>query len=521
MQPACQSIMPVDMPDSENPDRHSTDRHSPDRHPQAQPNQPINTTFNTTEQLDHLMQVIIPADWLALLTFGSLVAVGVAWSIWGRVAVTVAGRGLFIQPRQVMAVQSTVSGQLQALTVQVGDCVQQGQVLATIEPLELKQQLLLAQEKQQQLQTETLAAAQLTDQRAQTQTQAIAASRTSLEQRLQDTQALTPELRDRALASLEEQRRSLEQQLDNTYSLLPTLQERLEERERLQTQGAISQDALLQVQRDYTAAQEKIAQLTAQLTSLDQQQTEIEQEYLANLNQVAELEAQLRDLDNQTTEFDQETFQTTTQGDRDIQTVQQEIARLQQQIRTQSRILSPQAGCFLEVNATPGQIVQPGLAIGSIQTTDQPNNLQGIAYLPVKDGKQIKPDMLVSITPETVQRERLGGIVGRVTAVSPLPVTRDAILATVGNPDLAESLATQGAAQGGVIEIKTELALDSSTNSGYQWTASQGTPEPPTPGTTATVRITLEERAPIAFILPFLQELDQARHMGQTTPQIR
>jgi HlyD family secretion protein len=266
------------------------------------------------------------------------------------------------------------------------------------------------------------------------------------------------------------------------------------------------------VQRDYTEAEETIAQLTAQLTTLDQQQTEIEQKYLADLNQVADLEAQLRELDNQTSQFDQETFQTTTQGDRDIQAIDQEIRRLEQQIQTQSQILSPQTGCLLELNATPGQIVQPGLAIGSLQTTDQPTHLQGIAYLPVKDGKQIKPEMSVSITPETVQRERLGGIVGRVTAVSPLPVTREAILATVGNPDLAESFAT---AQGGVMEIKTELTLDPNTPSGYQWTASQGTPEPPTSGTTATLRITLEERAPIAFILPFLQELGRSNHGTQ------
>jgi HlyD family secretion protein len=468
--------------------------------------------FTTTEQLDHLMQVITPWDWLTLATFGGLVLAGLAWGIWGRVTVTVVGRGILIQPRQVIEVQSTVAGQLRSLPVKGGDCVQQGQVLATVEPLELQQQLALAQDKRQQLQAETTTTEQLTSQRSQTQDQAIAATRSSLEQRLRDTQTLTPVLRDQALATLEEQRRSLQQQLDNTYSLLPTLQERLNEREQLQAQGAISQDALLQVQRDYTEAEETIAQLTAQLTTLDQQQTEIEQKYLADLNQVADLEAQLRELDNQTSQFDQETFQTTTQGDRDIQAIDQEIRRLEQQIQTQSQILSPQTGCLLELNATPGQIVQPGLAIGSLQTTDQPTHLQGIAYLPVKDGKQIKPEMSVSITPETVQRERLGGIVGRVTAVSPLPVTREAILATVGNPDLAESFAT---AQGGVMEIKTELALDPNTPSGYQWTASQGTPEPPTSGTTATLRITLEERAPIAFILPFLQELGRSNHGTQ------
>jgi HlyD family secretion protein len=40
-----------------------------------------------------------------------------------------------------------------------------------------------------------------------------------------------------------------------------------------------------------------------------------------------------------------------------------------------------------------------------------------LAYFPIKDGKQIKPEMVISITPDTVQRERFGGIIGKVNAV--------------------------------------------------------------------------------------------------------
>ena len=253
--------------------------------------------WSSSEQLDQLMKIIAPLDWLTLLTFAGLIGAGVIWSIFGCIPVTVEGRGVLILPRQVIPFQSNVAGQLQSLHVKVGDCVQRDQILATMEPTGTKQ-LGLLEEKRTQRERQFQDTATLSQQRTITEQQAIATNRNTLSQRLQDSLTLTPTLRTRGLAAQQEQRRSLEQRLENARSLLPVLKTRLDERQLLSSQGAISKDSTLQVQMDYTESQEAIAKLEAELKQLDLQSTETERQYLDNLNQVSQLQTQLRELDN-------------------------------------------------------------------------------------------------------------------------------------------------------------------------------------------------------------------------------
>ena len=112
--------------------------------------------------------------------------------------------------------------------------------------------------------------------------------------------------------------------------------------------------------------------------------------------------------------------------------------------------------------------------------------------------------MQIYITPNTVRRERFGGIVGTVTQVSPLPITKEGTISIVGNPEIVEELIAK---VGPVIAVRAELERDSSTPSGYKWSSSRG-PEnlPITSGTTTIVRVTIEQQAPIALILPIIRE---------------
>ena len=127
----------------------------------------------------------------------------------------------------------------------------------------------------------------------------------------------------------------------------------------------------------------------------------------------------------------------------------------------------------------------------------------GITYFSIGDGKKIKPGMKVKITPNTVKRERFGGIVGTVTEVSTFPITKEAASNMVGNPEIVEQLAQKG----GLIEVKSILEANEANFSGYEWSSSSGPKLTMTPGTTTMVRTTVEERRPITFILPILREL--------------
>ena len=60
--------------------------------------------------------------------------------------------------------------------------------------------------------------------------------------------------------------------------------------------------------------------------------------------------------------------------------------------------------------------------------------------------------------------------------------------------------------EGGKIGAFAKLQLDPKTFSGYKWSSSKGPHLNISPGTTTTVKVTVEERKPITFILPILRE---------------
>ncbi len=126
-----------------------------------------------------------------------------------------------------------------------------------------------------------------------------------------------------------------------------------------------------------------------------------------------------------------------------------------------------------------------------------------VTYLAVEDGKKIRPQMQILVTPDIVKRTRFGGIIGEITDVSPFPITSESATSAVGNSEVVQKLMGEG---GGKIEAIAQLKLDSKTFSGYKWSSSDGPQLEISPGTRKTVRVTVEERSPITWILPILRE---------------
>src|SRR5919199_5326849 len=117
--------------------------------------------LSSPERLDQLMQVVSPKSWLPLTSLGSLVVVALTWSIYGRIPITVEGRGVLIYPSKVVPFQSKSSGQLLSLNVKVGDVVKKGKVLGTIDQTELRKQLQQQRNKLAELQSQDLAVSSL------------------------------------------------------------------------------------------------------------------------------------------------------------------------------------------------------------------------------------------------------------------------------------------------------------------------------------------------------------------------
>ena len=108
--------------------------------------------------------------------------------------------------------------------------------------------------------------------------------------------------------------------------------------------------------------------------------------------------------------------------------------------------------------------------------------------------------MDIQVTPDSVERERVGSIRGNIKKVSAFPVTLAEAERVIGNRELAEALTSGGYR----MQIYADLT-SGDTPSGFEWTSSRGPDLELTAGTTTTARVVIDSRPPITFVLPFLR----------------
>ncbi len=460
--------------------------------------------LSSPERLDQLMQVVSPRSWLPLVALGSLVGSAVIWSIYGRIPITVEGRGVLIYPSKVVPLQSKSSGQLLALNVKVGDVVKKGQVLATIDQIELRKQLQQQRAKLAELESQDKAAGSLQELRLEQDKRSMQQQRWYLQERIRELQALTPLLKAKGNNSIQQQRQGLQQRLQEARTLTPMFKQRQEIRRQLfEKERVISSDDALKAEQEYLQNLEKIDNLAAQLKELDVKETEQEKAYRENLSTISDLQAQLQQLDSKQASQAQQDLASATARKKEIQEVSREIAKLELQLGNNGQIISQYSGRILEIIVTPGQVLNAGTRLASLEAENPSSKLVGVTYFPVAEGKKIQPGMTLQITPQTVKRERFGGILGSVTNVSGFPISKEAAASVVGNSEVLQGLVSQK--QDGLIQVYGDLELDSTTESGYKWSSSNGPHLKISSGTTTVVRVKVEERAPITFVLPILR----------------
>jgi HlyD family secretion protein len=399
---------------------------------------------SSPEQLDQVIQLVRLHHWLPLVAFSSLMAAGIAWSIMGRIPVTVAGQGVLIYPSTVVDIQSLGAGQLSHINARVGDFVKKGDVLATLAQPDLENQMRLKQIKLVELETQSNTAHSL-----QTNRSGIADG------------------------VLTQQRQSLQNQIQLAQNMVPQLKDRLSRWQWLKNQGAVSGEDVIKVQQEYLQATEKAVQLSSQLKELDIKKPE-------------------------QTEKD---YETVSNRQNQIQDIKREIAQLKGQLKQNSQIIAQRNGQIIEMTIASGQILATGDRVATLEAREPSTKLVGLSYFANGEGKQIQPGMKVEMTPTSVHRERFGGIVGTVSNISTQPVTPEGVAKLTGNATLAKSLMGEDSK----IQISADLQTDPTNQSGFHWSSSKGPQFKVSAGSTTSVRITVEERAPITFVFPFLK----------------
>lgn len=131
-----------------------------------------------------------------------------------------------------------------------------------------------------------------------------------------------------------------------------------------------------------------------------------------------------------------------------------------------------------------------------VQSSDHGDELVGVAYFPKAEGDRIQPGMDILLLPSGISAET-GGIRGQIDSVSESDIQSvDDIRKTQseGNSPLESR----------PIEAIATLMTDSSTASGLDMSSPSGAGMVIPAGKTVTARVTVEEKAPIAFVFPFL-----------------
>ena len=419
-------------------------------------------TLSSPDKLNQLMTVVTAKDWILLVAIGLLLSATVGWSLVGSLPSTVTGRGVLARPRRIAGVEALSGGRLAWFRARSGDEIRAGEVIGRLDQAELQQHIEEEQRLMADLESQDRVKTASEEQQVRLQEQ-----QNQLEKRF-----------------YEAQRTNLTRSLSDAEALEPLLQARLQTAEALRKEGllAASGAEFTDVHVAYQENDSKISSFKAQLQQID---------------------GQLHGLETQLSALQKQNLDSSTARHNLISETRNQIAAGELQLRKNGEILSSYSGRIVEVFAAEGQVIAAGSRLLSINIQDRDSTLTSVSYFAVKDGKNIQPGMAVRVMPDNVERNRFGGIVGKVISVSPLPVTKEGAVSMVGNADLVQSLL--GGA-GAWVEVTVELDHDDTTPSGYRWSSSRGPALQISPGTTTTTRVTVERRVPASYVIPSLRD---------------
>jgi HlyD family secretion protein len=417
--------------------------------------------YLSPDNLERLMPVTGPMDWLLIVVVaGLLLAIGI-WAVTGRVPTIVAARGLILRPHEVVQIQNRLPGRILSIRVRTGDRVRKGDIVATIDQSDIVKRIEEARRNGAMLEDQDRRKSAAEESQSALQDQQDAMEHTGLE----------------ALRS------TLRNSLGDAISLRPILQAHADANQRLVAEKLMGAAA-----REISDGESALRDNEAKIN-----------DYNARLGLIG---AQLKQIETRHAALAKQILDESVSRRNEIEQVRRNVELDQFQIGRDSVVACEYSGRVSEVMAVPGEVMPAGGQLLTIEADEPGTGLESVSYFPVRDGKRIQPGMRVQVTPDTVERERFGGIVGLVTSVSPIPVTREGAASVIGNAELVQSLMTGGA----YIEVRTRLEADPKSASGYRWSSSRGPDIRITPGLTHSTRVTIEGRAPFNYILPIFRE---------------
>ncbi len=456
--------------------------------------------MQSPDDLNQLLVVVTPRSWILMMTIAGLCGVALLWSIFGRIPISVDGFGVLISPGNVKGLQSDVSGQITRLLIRVGQQVNKGDVIAELSQPELQQQLAQSREKLPELERFHKLTEDLDRERLELEALAVEEQARFITEEIARAGQLADQTNEAAISFTDKQRENLGRTRELMTELNKSLKGRVQTISGLRREGLSSDDSVLSARSSAMESELKVASLEVQAQELEMQEIRRQETELQSRNRLADLKLQLLQLPIKKKQMEQQIAQARRSRELEITDLRDRIKALEFRLEDQSKIESTYTGRVLELSASAGQLVGQGMRLATVEVDNPDDELMNLAYFKIKDGKRIQPGSRIMVTPSNVERERYGSIIGKVEEVAPFPITRQGAVNEIGSEEIVESLMSSG----GAIEIKARLETDPQSVSGYKWT-SKGPDMKFSAGTTTTVRVIVEQRAPITYVIPMLR----------------
>jgi len=163
-------------------------------------------------------------------------------------------------------------------------------------------------------------------------------------------------------------------------------------------------------------------------------------------------------------------------------------------------VYAPNDGRVLSIDVLRGESVGVGKNLFWFQTVRKGDEKEQIfGFFSIAKGDQIHPGMQAQITFDSVRTEIYGKMKGIVKEVLPFAANPQGnILRSIPSQPLREYLSKEGA----TVVVVIEPTLDPQTPSGYKWTIKEGPPYRIHVDSVAQVKVFLDERRPITYLIP-------------------
>lgn len=401
--------------------------------------------LSSPEQLDALMQVTSPKGWVALLALCGLLLMALVWGIWGSIPTRITGTCILIRPGGISEVVANGAGRVADISVDVGDLVREGQMIARIERPDALAQIRSIEAKLHELRQQ--------------------------EERLKKVNGQSA---GQQALYWQDAQRTLAKRIQTGQERLAALEAKIQSQNKLLDQGLITRQTLLTTKLEHAGVQQEI----------DTQRNEIRQ------LDVRRLDSQ-KAIDNELTAISIQINETSRSLNAQMRSFQEA-----------SQVYSPYSGRVQELRLSENTLVSAGAPILSIERSGNDlSDLEAHIYVQPTDGKKIKPNMDVQVAPSMVKGEEFGFMVGKVKSVAKFPSTAAGMMRIFNNDKLVQQLSA-GAAP---IAVLADLVPSASTPSGYKWSSPRGPDTEVESGTLCSATITVRQQRPITLVIPLLR----------------